>query len=187
MNTIPLDVRLLRRVFKLKDPQGLLYWRRRPSTHFHRAADRKTWNAKWAGKLCGTDKGNGYLVVRLNGRLLHVHRIAYVLRTGRDPLGMTIDHKNGRRADNEKRNVRSAYTHQNVANRTVLNRNNTSGARGVSPSKTKGRWLAEIKVRRKKIHLGTFKCKSLAIAARRAAELKHFKVFAPVDRRLAFC
>ena len=55
-----------------------------------------------------------------------------------------------------------------------INNNNTSGVRGVSYRKNRGKWRAYIKIKRKNIHLGNFDTKEDAIAARKAAEEKWF-------------
>lgn len=55
-----------------------------------------------------------------------------------------------------------------------LNRNNTSGIKGVSYRKDRGKWRAYIKIKRKNIFLGNFDTKEEAIAARKAAEEKWF-------------
>lgn len=51
--------------------------------------------------------------------------------------------------------------------------NNTSGYVGVSWSKPTSKWLARIRVDGKSVHLGVFKSKIKAVAARRKAEI-HF-------------
>ena len=54
------------------------------------------------------------------------------------------------------------------------NSNNTSGCRGVTWSKEKGKWLAQLCFRGRCIHLGCFKDKAKAIEAREAGERKYF-------------
>lgn len=55
-----------------------------------------------------------------------------------------------------------------------LNRNSTSGVRGVSWSPKLGKWRAHIVIDRKQIHLGIYEKKEDAIEARRAAEARYF-------------
>ena len=55
-----------------------------------------------------------------------------------------------------------------------LNKNNTSGAKGVSFDKQKGKWRAYIKFKGVSKHIGYFDTKEEAATARREAELKYF-------------
>ena len=55
-----------------------------------------------------------------------------------------------------------------------LNKNNTSGVRGVHYDKDRGLWVAQIMFQRKVHILGRFKTKKEAIEARKAGEEKYF-------------
>lgn len=55
-----------------------------------------------------------------------------------------------------------------------LNKNNTSGVRGVHYDKDRGLWVAQIMFQRKAHILGRFKTKKEAIEARKAGEEKYF-------------
>ncbi len=61
-----------------------------------------------------------------------------------------------------------------ISEKRKINRNNTSGVKGVSYRKDRGKWRAYIKIKRKNISLGNFNTKKDAIAARKAAEEKWF-------------
>ena len=52
---------------------------------------------------------------------------------------------------------------------------NTTGVTGVWYDTRRGRWTAEMTLRRKKIRLGRYKSKEDAIKARRAAEEEYFQ------------
>ena len=52
----------------------------------------KCWLWKWA------KNGDGYPVVRINGRLALAHRVAYRINVGPIPRGKEIDHKCNRRS-----------------------------------------------------------------------------------------
>lgn len=90
-----------------------------------------------------------------------------------------VDHINGNGLDNRRSNLRIADAAQNGWNRTKLNKNNKSGVHGVRAIGSS--WSAHIFVRRKSIHLGTFKTLEEAAKARRRAEKKYFGEFAPRD------
>jgi hypothetical protein len=92
------------------------------------------------------------------------------------PPGHHIDHINGNKLDNRRENLRVVSASVNQANRKRLNKNNSSGMRGVSLTKLskKKPWKAQIMANRKQLHLGLFATKEEAIAARIAAEIKYY-------------
>jgi hypothetical protein len=120
------------------------------------------------------DNGYAYYSTWSDGRSTPhlVHHLILPARAGRH-----VDHRNGDKLDNARANLRYVTYQANQVNRRTLNRNNTSGVRGVgyvpklSPLRP---WRAQIMVNRRMIHLGLFESKDEAIAARRAAELDHF-------------
>ena len=90
--------------------------------------------------------------------------------------GAHIDHINGNKLDNRRANLRVVSPQINQVNRKRLNRNNTSGIRGVArtnASRAKP-WRAQITVARRNLHLGLFATMSEAIAARQSAEMKYY-------------
>jgi hypothetical protein len=78
--------------------------------------------------------------------------------------GKEVDHINGNILDNQRKNLRVCSHHQNLINKK-LQRNNTSGVRGVSWNKRKEMWQVYIVLNRKKIDLGYFD--DLVLAAKR--------------------
>jgi HNH endonuclease len=92
------------------------------------------------------------------------------------PKGAHVDHINGNKLDNQRSNLRVVTNQQNQVNRKRLNKNNTSGTRGVARTNASARkpWRAQIMVARKAIHLGLFATEAEAVAARREAELRYF-------------
>ena len=86
-----------------------------------------------------------------NGRKsILMHRL--ILDT---PRGMETDHINQNKLDNCRKNLRSATTSQNQANRPAP-RNNTSGMKGVQWDKRANKWLAVIQFHGKLIYAGYF-------------------------------
>jgi len=79
----------------------------------------------------------GYVVNR--NRLMH--RIICNLKTGDN---LFVDHKDGDRLNNCKSNLRICTHSQNAHNRKI-NKNNTSGYKGVSWNKKRKRWGVRIK------------------------------------------
>lgn len=164
------DLGTLRTRLSLED--GVLWWR---PVEVKRPAD-ATWNAKHAGRKVGVPKGNGYLMFRLGGRCLLVHRVVYALACGVDPVGSTVDHANGNRSDNRPENLRLATNQENVQYRSGPGANNTSGVVGVYWSKASKKWAASIKLGGRNAHLGVFTDLAVAAAVRAAAEQKHFRL-----------
>lgn len=151
---------------------GRLYWRTLPGAGPHTI----TWNKKHAGRPVGVPKGNGYLMFRLGGRCLLVHRIVYALHHGVDPVGLTVDHANGDRADNRPENLRLATNRENVQHRIGPGLNNRSGVVGVYWHKGARKWAASIRLNGVNRHLGVFTDISSATAVRKAAEQQHFRL-----------
>lgn len=60
-----------------------------------------------------------------------------------------------------------------ITEQKKLNKNNTSGIRGVHWRKKDKRWRAQIKINGKKVHLGDFKNKTDAALAYKKAALEY--------------
>lgn len=119
----------------------------------------KVINDKWC-----RDK-NGYVK---NSKQGYLHRIL---------LGETnlfIDHINGDKLDNRKRNLRICNNADNLKNRVKLPKNNTSGILGVRFREDRNKWYAEIQCNKEKIYLGSFSSLEDAIKARLNGELEFF-------------
>lgn len=88
-----------------------------------------------------------------------------------DPKGLLVDHEDGDRLNNRKSNLRVCTVRENNMNRkmTKLNR---SGYRGVSYSKSRGKWRATISLDGRMLHLGYFDKPEVASAEyEKAAEI----------------
>lgn len=92
------------------------------------------------------------------------------------PREMDVDHINGKKLDNRRKNLR-VYTRSQNSMNTGIPSNNTSGVKGVYKCKTTGRWATEIKVNGKKIWLGRFNTLDEAKEVRAKAEKKYFREF----------
>lgn len=118
--------------------------------------------------VVGWIEPHGYLRVKIGGKKVYCHRIAFLHYHGRIHDGR-IDHVNGDRSDNRIANLREVDDFQNAAN-CGLKRNNTSGASGVAWSKRENKWKASIRSGGKMFNLGTFSDFDAACAARAHAE-----------------
>jgi hypothetical protein len=70
------------------------------------------------GKVAGTIKPTGYIVILINKRLYRAHRLAWLYMTGNWPKH-EIDHINGNRMDNRFCNLREATKAENNWNRKI--------------------------------------------------------------------
>jgi len=156
---------------------GHLYWKPRPVNQFSAPCYAQMWNTRFAGRRTGSDKGNGYLIVVLDGVKYLAHRLAYAIEYGEDPGEAHVDHAGGVR--DTSKDLRLATNTENIQHRTKLNSNNTSGVLGVYWHRTAGKWSARIKVSGKDIFLGLYADINDAAKIRRRAEIKYFGRFAP--------
>lgn len=122
---------------------------------------------------CWSFDSNGYLVtseIGNNKKKIKMHRLIIDC-----PNEFDVDHKHGKetRNDNRKSNLRIATSSQNMMNRSLGKRNKT-GIVGVSWTTTFNKWLANIMLNGKNIHLGYFDKFEDAVKARKQAEEKYF-------------
>ena len=127
------------------------------------------------GDTAGTNK-DGYVQIKLFGRVYRAHHIAWLIMTGEWPPAIDIDHQNTDRSDNRWTNLRLATRSQNNLNSKKV-RVGKSGHRGVHPCTNSSRWQARIGFAGRVIGLGTFDSKDEAVAARRSAEQKYYRNF----------
>lgn len=104
-----------------------------------------------AGSRAGTTNSEGYNIITIEGARYQAHRLAWLYMTGSFPK--ELDHRNRDRSDNRWPNLRKATRSQNMQN-TGVQRNNTSGARGVK--REYGKWAARIYVNGEEKRLGVY-------------------------------
>ena len=75
-----------------------------------------------------------------------------------------VDHISGNKLDNRRQNLRIASPSLNGLNRHRLNKNSTSGIRGVYWNKQKHKWAVKANPNRRQVHLGFFDSKEDARA-----------------------
>lgn len=132
----------------------------------------KTYNGKCGGKVAGSvftsGPSVGYRQLKIQGKTLLAHRVAWFLHTGRWPI-RPIDHIDRNRDNNCILNLKLSCGENNQKNRSRCVKN-TSGVTGVSWQKTRGKWRAAIGVKGKTIVLGTYDNLDDAAQARKEAE-----------------
>lgn len=130
------------------------------------------------GQQLGWINGNVRRNMSIDGVTYLSARLAWLYQKGVWPPNI-VDHWDRDTLNDRWNNLRLASNAENGRN-TNLSKRNTSGHKGVMWYRRKKLWTASIRVNRKLLHLGYFPNKSAAIAARRAAELKHFGEFSPL-------
>lgn len=104
--------------------------------------------------VIGFGKGNwqldsqGYVRIQIGRKPFFMHHFALSKKTGFD-----VDHIDRNRLNNQRSNLRYLEHYKNCANRGP-NINNTSGYKGVTLMN--GRWIAVLRVKSVKIHIGSF-------------------------------
>lgn len=137
---------------------------------------RFTAGGRVGGSEAGTSKDSrGYFQMSVDGRLFLCHRVAWLYVHGEWP-GI-IDHINGDRLDNRIANLRPATHSQNMQNRRGPNVGNTAGLLGASWKSSNRRWVAQIVVDGRKVHIGYY---DTALAA-------HLAYLTAKRREHAFC
>lgn len=132
---------------------------------------------KRKGDIAGSPHNCGYLQITINGNKYLLHRLIFMYFYGRWPN--QIDHINGRRSDNRIENIRECDFSKNHGNKR-LNRNNTSGYKGVFYIKSSGRWMTYVAHK----YIGTFKTKEEAAQAYDNSAKSHYGEFALTNSRL---
>lgn len=122
--------------------------------------------ADWLGHVWLTARTNGhYVSFTRNGKVIYLHR--YVMDASD---GQVVDHINGNTLDNRRENLRVCSHADNIRHRTSINKNNSSGKRGVFFHNRRKHWCATIKHNRKTTHIGSFKTFDEAKLARERVE-----------------
>lgn len=159
---------------------GDLIWKPRPREWFVEDRRWKTWNIRYAGKAAGHKSkhrgGDSKLVnVCIHTKIYKAHTIIWEMMHGPIPDGLVIDHADGNPFNNRLVNLRLATRADNARN-CKTPAHNTSGLKGASWSKGKGKWVAAINVDSRTVHLGCYDTKEDAHAAyAAAAALRHGK------------
>ena len=154
---------------------GIFTWKYRERKWFKTYRSYRSYCGKYVGKTAGASilskEGKRYIHIMILGRDYLAHRIAWFYIYGEWPEG-EIDHIDGNGENNRESNIRDVDALENGKNKR-LPENNKSGRIGVGWHSRDKVWYALIKVKQKKIHLGTFKKINDAISAREAAEVKY--------------
>lgn len=106
------------------------------------------------GSRAGALREDGYRQIKINGKYIKEHRLAWYLTFGEWPP-CEIDHIDGNRSNNAIANLRPATKADNAHNRR-LNKNSSTGVKGVSLHKQTGKYQATIMIGRSSVYLGLY-------------------------------
>ena len=127
------------------------------------------------GQKAGTLNNSGYRVIKFNQKSYLEHRIIFALHKGYMPE--FVDHIDGNTINNHIENLREATKTQNHYNRN-LQKNNTSGIKGVCWHKPSKKWSVNLIVNGEKKYFGTYFDKEVARFVVEAMRCKYHGNFA---------
>jgi hypothetical protein len=156
-------------------PMTLTHERLRELLHYEPETGVLTWRVRRSNCAVGARAGRKNKhgrQVRIDGTLYRTSRIAFFCVSGVWPTSL-IDHEDRDNGNDAWRNLREATNKQNGENRTAPT-NNTSGHKGVFLPAGRRKWQAEITHWGRRIRLGSFATKDLAIECRELAEAMLF-------------
>lgn len=180
-----ISIEHLKRLFVCNPINGTLTWRKRPDGNCYRTA---TWNKRFAGQIAGRLNTQGYIqiVITFNSVRYHTmaHRVIWAMAKEEwlDP-SLDLDHENNIHTDNRLVNLRPATETQNSCNK-VMQKNNTSGYKGVYWYPRGNKWNALITVNKQKVELGHFSNPIDAAKAYDRSAIKYFGEFARTNLAL---
>lgn len=117
-----------------------------------------------------------YAARNIDGRQITMHRVLCG-----DPEGMYVDHKNHDGLDNRRTNLRVCTNADNGRNRASISARNTSGYVGVWFNKLRQRWIANISIGGRTIHVGSYATAKEAAIARDAKAREVYGEFATLN------
>jgi HNH endonuclease len=118
---------------------------------------------------------NGYAARQERRKTIYMHR-----QITHPPKGMIVDHINRNKADNRRANLRTCTRRQNILNQPSKT-TSISRFKGVEYRKGSKKCHARIRVKGKRIWLGTFTDELEAARAYDHAAVKHFGPFAHLN------
>lgn len=157
-------IEYLNECFSYEEKTGYIFWKERPREHFKTVRGWRTFISQRSGSRAGSITSHGYYEVMK----LYVHRVIYILNHGYNPESF-LDHIDRDKTNNRIENLREASQSCNMRNSKIFS-NNTSGITGVMWDKSRGKWVARIRVQYKQLHIGRYSDFNDAVCARLAAE-----------------
>ena len=148
------------KLFRYDRSTGVLYWGKRTNPKQKPSLE--------AGTL---RKNDGYINVKVNGRIWAAHRIIMLMEFGFYGEGYEVDHINHNRSDNRLINLRFVTVTNNRRNQSVSSKS-TTGITGVYFNKKTNKFVAQIKVDKQVYYLGSYETIEEAAEARKEAGIR---------------
>jgi hypothetical protein len=124
-----------------------------------------------AGDVVGSIDAWGYSVTKIRGNVVKLHRLAWFYMTGQWPKN--VDHINRCKHDNRWCNLREVFDESLQQQNRGVQKNNTTGVRGVHYRADSGLYVARVRVNKMQVFYKEFRTLEDAREARLAAERKH--------------
>lgn len=114
----------------------------------------------------------GYRTVKIEGRIVKVHRLVATDFIDNPEMKDNVDHINNNKTDNRVENLRFATTSENNSNKS-MRKDNRSGHKGVYWVESRKLWRTQVKFECKTYNIGYFDNLADAVNARvrKATEL----------------
>jgi hypothetical protein len=154
----------LKDVLNYDQDTGIFTWKKRTGS---RAA---------VGNIAGSLRKDEYSRIEISKKKYLSHRLAWLYIYGKFPND-DIDHINGNKSDNRIINLREATCNQNNCNRNIQ-KNNKSGVKGIYKHNQYEKWVAAIRINKKRIYLGVFDNLELAKLVISKARNEYHKEYA---------
>lgn len=128
---------------------------------------------KWSVGLFGGGKYPYAIRTDVNNKTIYLHRLIMDA-----PKCKVVDHKDGDTLNNQRINLRICTQGQNTLNRVAIQKNNTSGHKGVFYRKDRRRWIVVAWKNYKRKQFGSYVSKDEAIARYKTVIGDYFGEFA---------
>lgn len=133
-----------------------------------------------AGDVVGSKNKGEYMqtMMSINGTRFNIkcHHISWIMNNGAIPDGYIIDHRDGNKTNNDISNLRLATHSQNKMN-TSVQKNNSTGVKGVHLCSRSGKFIARVQHCSNRIIIGRFDNLNDAETAVKDARIKYHGEF----------
>jgi hypothetical protein len=132
---------------------GIFTWKKRDYIDGEDPRYINRFNRNMAGKVAAGRHSEGYLIARIDGVNVKLHRLAWIYHYGVEPD--IIDHINGVRNDNRIENLRNIKKHENNWNQGIR-KDNKTGYSGLHWNNQIGKWHVRLGHKNIAHHVGFF-------------------------------
>ena len=126
------------------------------------------------GRELGCTGAQGYILGQVDKIQYRVHRLVFLYHFGYLPE--IVDHIDGDKLNNRIENLRAATNQTNQWNAKTP-KSNTSGVKGVSWRKGRGRWIVTLSVEGSRKYFGSYRDLELAELVAQEAREKYHREF----------